>query len=61
MLFFRLLTLCCARASELVTLLSDNPCETVTKWDTCPILKRGRILDVRLAGECGTKTASDSC
>ena len=36
MFFFRLFTF----SSALVIVLSDSPCERITKWETCPILKR---------------------
>jgi predicted transcriptional regulator len=36
---------------------SDNPCERIVKWKTCPILKEGKLL-VCLAGASVTKTAT---
>jgi hypothetical protein len=30
---------CNARVSALVIVLSDSPCESTLKWETCPILK----------------------
>jgi hypothetical protein len=40
-----LFTLCSARVSELVIVLSDNPCERIGKWETCLILKESRSLE----------------
>jgi predicted transcriptional regulator len=40
-----------------VIVLSDSPCERIGKWETCPILKRGQVIDVCLAGASVTKTA----
>jgi hypothetical protein len=42
--FFRLLTLCSARVSAQVIVVSDSPCESKGKWETCPILKEDRSL-----------------
>jgi hypothetical protein len=42
--FFRLFTLCNARVSILVIVLSDSLCERIGKWETCPILKEDRSL-----------------
>jgi hypothetical protein len=36
---FRLFTLCSARVTAVVILLSDIPCERIGKWETCSILK----------------------
>jgi hypothetical protein len=41
-MFFHLFTLCNARFSELVIVLSDSPCERIGKWETRPILKEDR-------------------
>jgi hypothetical protein len=41
---FRLFTLCSARVSALVIVLSESPCERNGIWETCPILKEGRSL-----------------
>jgi hypothetical protein len=43
-MFFSFFTLCSARVSELVIVLSDSPCERIGKWETCPILKEDRSL-----------------
>jgi hypothetical protein len=39
-----LLKLCSACASVLVIVLTDNQCERIVKWETCPILKEDRSL-----------------
>jgi hypothetical protein len=49
-------TLCSARVSASVIMLSDSSCERITKWETCPILKED-IVAVSLAGASVTKTA----
>jgi hypothetical protein len=43
-MLFRLFTLCSARVSALMSVLSDSPCEGIEKWETCSILKEGRLL-----------------
>jgi hypothetical protein len=43
-MFFRLFTLCSARVSALVIVLSDSPFERLGKWETCPILEEDRWL-----------------
>jgi hypothetical protein len=44
-MFFRLFTLRSACVCALVVIvLSDNLCERIAKWETCPILKEGRWL-----------------
>jgi hypothetical protein len=42
--FFYLFTLCSARVSALVIELSANPCERTGKLETCPILKKDRLM-----------------
>jgi hypothetical protein len=44
MFFFRLFTLCSARVSALVIVLSDSPREGTGKREMCPILKEDRSL-----------------
>jgi hypothetical protein len=44
MFFFRLFTLCSARISALVIVVSDSPCERIGNWGTCPMLKEDRLL-----------------
>jgi hypothetical protein len=39
-IFFRLFTLCSARVSALVIVLSDSRREKIGKWKTCPIVKK---------------------
>jgi hypothetical protein len=51
MLFFRLFTFCSAHCSALVIVLSDSPCESIGKWEICPILKEDRSL-VRVGKNC---------
>jgi transposase len=48
-MFFDLFTLCSARVSA---------CERIRKWESCPILKRGQIAGVHLAGASAIKTAT---
>jgi hypothetical protein len=43
-MFFRLFTLCSTRVQVSSIVLSDNPCEKIGKWETCPILKEGSLL-----------------
>jgi transposase-like protein len=57
MFFFRLFTVCSARVSALMIVLSDSPCDGIGKWETCPILKED-IVGARLAGASVTKTAT---
>jgi hypothetical protein len=40
-----LFTLCSARVSALVIVLSDSTCERIGKWETCPFLKEDRSLE----------------
>jgi hypothetical protein len=42
MFFFHLPTLCSARVSALVIVLSDSPCERIRKWETWQILREDR-------------------
>jgi hypothetical protein len=56
MYFLHLFTLCSARVSALVIVLSDSQCERIGKWETCPILKQ--IIGARLAGASVTKTST---
>jgi hypothetical protein len=42
--FFRLFTLCSARVSSLVIVLSDCPSERIGKLETCLMLKEDRSL-----------------
>jgi hypothetical protein len=42
--FFHLFTLCSARVSSLVIVLSDRSFERIGKWETCQILKEDRLL-----------------
>jgi hypothetical protein len=51
-MFFHLFTLCSARVSEAVIVLS--PCERIGKLEICPILKED-IIDARLVGASVTK------
>jgi hypothetical protein len=44
MFFFRLFIFCSARVSALVSVLSESLCESIGKWETCPILKEDRSL-----------------
>jgi hypothetical protein len=55
MFFARLFTLCSARDSAFVIVLSESPCERTGKWETCPILKED-IVGLRLAGASVIKT-----
>jgi hypothetical protein len=41
---FPLFTLCSARVSSLVIVLSDSPCERIGKWETFLFLKEDRSL-----------------
>jgi hypothetical protein len=51
MFFFRLFSLCSARVSALVIMLSGSPCERIEKLETRPILKENRSL-VRVEKNC---------
>jgi hypothetical protein len=55
MFSFRLFTLCSARVSAVVIVLSNSPCERIGNWETCPILKREKIIIAGLAGAFVTK------
>jgi hypothetical protein len=44
MFFFSLFTICSARVSALMNVLSDSPRERMGKWEICPILKEDRLL-----------------
>jgi hypothetical protein len=55
MLTFRLFTLCSARVSALVIVLSDSPCERIGKLET---FEREPIVDGRLAAAGVIKTAT---
>jgi hypothetical protein len=43
-MFFRLFTICSARVSALVIVLSDSLYERIGKLETCPILKEDKSL-----------------
>jgi hypothetical protein len=58
MLFFRLFTLCSARVSALVILLSDSPYERIGKFEIFFYLERGQIACARLTGASATKGAT---
>jgi hypothetical protein len=49
-------TICNARVSALMLVLSDNPYERMRKWRLCPILKEN-IVGARLTGISVIKTA----
>jgi hypothetical protein len=53
--FFHLFTLCSARVSALVLVLSDGSCERIGKWETCSICERRQIVGSHLAGASVTK------
>jgi hypothetical protein len=40
-----LFTLCSARVSALVIVLSDSPCKRIGKWETCPVFKDESSLE----------------
>jgi hypothetical protein len=59
MLFLRLFTLCSARISVLVIVLSNSPCERIGKLESCPILNEDRsFVGARLAGAPVTKATT---
>jgi hypothetical protein len=55
-MFFNSFTLCNARVSALVIVLSDSPRERIGKCETSPVLKED-IVGARLARASVTKTA----
>jgi hypothetical protein len=50
MFLFRLFALCSTRASALVIMLSDSPCERIGKRVDLSDFEIGQIVGVRLAG-----------
>jgi hypothetical protein len=61
MFFFRLFTLCSARVSALVIVLSDSSCERIGKWGDFSDFEKGQIVGARLAGASVTRNAILLC